>query len=157
MTTGRALSQSSLPRYLAKMLRRYNAISAGGINEETKTPSAPSVDTAYVASYAITSNWINGTLPYSQLRYKILPILEKYGVPRSMSYMFMAQVQHAYKQLVRKQDTTIDEVVDRFYSQVFGTTDVQRRSLNIPADKRDQLVAELLALAGINVEVVSNV
>ncbi len=156
MTNGRALSQSSLPRYLAKMLRRYNAIATGRINEETKTPSAPSVATAYVASYSISSNWINGFVPYSQLRYRVLPILEKNGVPRSMAFMFMAQVEHAYKQLVRKQDTTIDEVVARFYAQVFGTTDTQRSWMNLSADKRDQLVADLLALAGINVEELTN-
>ncbi len=157
MTTSRALSQSSLPRYLAKMVRRFNAISTGGINEETKTPSAPSVATSYITSYAITSNWINGTLPYSHLRYRVLPILEKYGVPRSMAYMFMAQVQHAYKQLTRKKDTTIDEIIARFYAQVFGTNDVQMKSLSIDPDRRDQLVTELLALAGINVEVITGV
>jgi fibrillarin-like rRNA methylase len=157
MATGRALSQSSLPRYLAKMVRRFNAVSTGRVNEETNTPSTPSVDTSYVTSYSIASNWINGFLPYSELRYRILPILEKYGIPRSMAYMFMAQVQHAYKQLVRKHDTTVDEVIARFYAQVFGTNDVQMKSLSIDPDKRDQLVSELLALAGINVEVITGV
>ncbi len=157
MTTGRALSQSSLPRYLAKMLRRFNAISTGAVNEETKTPSEPSVTTAYVTSYNITSNWINGFVPYSQLRYKVLPILDKYGVPRSMSYGFMAMVQHAYKQVVLKKDTTVDEIVHRFYIQLFGSTTNQQGWLNIPADKKDALIRELLELVGINVEVLTNV
>ncbi len=156
MTTGRALSQSSLPRYLAKMLRRFNAISTGYINEETGTPSPPSVNTAYVTAYSIASNWANGFIPYSQLRYKILPVLAKYGIPRSMSYGFMAMVQHAYKQLVLKKDTTVDEVVRRFYIQVFGSTPEQQQWLNIPPDKRDELIRELLALIGINVEVLTN-
>ncbi len=156
MTTGRALSQSSLPRYLAKMLRRFNAISTGYVNQRTRTPSTPSVGTAYAAAYSISSNWINGFVPYSQLRYKILPILEKYGIPRSMSYMFMAQVQHAYKQLVLKKDTSVYEVVQRFYAQIFGTTPEQQGWLNIPADKRDMLVKELLDLIGVNIELFIN-
>jgi hypothetical protein len=156
MTTGRALSQSSLPRYLAKMLRRFNAISTGYVNEETGTPSPASVNTAYVASYSIANNWVNGFVPYSQLRYKVLPILEKYGVPRSMAYGFMAMVQHAYKQLVLKKDTTVDEIVRRFYIQLFGSTTEQQGWLNIPTERKDELIRELLALIGINVEVLTN-
>nr|MCL7344633.1 hypothetical protein [Candidatus Aramenus sulfurataquae] len=156
MTASRALSQSSLPRYLAKMLRRYSAISAGAVNEETKTPSQPAVSTAYVTAYSVASNWVNGFVPYSQLRYKVLPILEKYGIPRSMSYGFMAMVQHAYKQLVLKKDTSVDEVVKRFYVQIFGSTPDQQGWLNISDDKKDALVRELLALIGVNVEVLTN-
>ncbi len=156
MTTNRALSQSSLPRYLAKMLRRFNAISTGYANIQTKTPSRPSVDIAYVAAYTVANNWAKGFVPYSQLRYKVLPILEKYGVPRSMSFGFMGMVQYAYKQLVVKKNTSVDEVVRRFYIQLFGSTTVQHGWLNISADKKDALIKELLELVGINVEALTN-
>ncbi len=86
----------------------------------------------------------------------MLPILEKYGVPRSMAYGFMAQVQHAYKQLVLKKDTSLDEIVRRFYVQVFGSTPDQQGWLNISDDAKDALVKDLLALIGINVEVLTN-
>lgn len=150
MTVGRRYSISSLPRYYMKMVARYSSITAGATALETVTPVAGAVDTAQVSAYTVASNWVNGFHTFSELRYKVLPILAKYGVNRSNAYIFMAELQHAYKQLVQKEVTTVDEIVDRFITAIWGNQASQRQALDIPIDTMANIIQEILALIGIN-------
>jgi len=153
MTVGREYSPSSYPRYLAKMVRRFVPINITEVAVDSVTPARAGYDNAVIQATTIAKNWVNGFVPYSKLRYEVLPILDKYGINRSMAYMFMAEIQHAYKQLVKKQITTPEEIVDRFINDVYGSTTSQREFWNITPETMANVIKEVLALIGINVEV----
>jgi len=153
MAVGRRYSISSLPRYYMKMVARYFSITATAVAVETVTSVPGASDTAQVSAFTVASNWVNGFHTYSELRYKVLPILAKYGVNRSNAYIFMAELQHAYKQLVQKDVTTVDEIVDRFITAIWGNQASQRQILDIPIDVMANIVQDLLALIGIKATV----
>ena len=69
MATGRAVSASSYPRYLLKMIRRYAPVAITAVNTESVTPSAESQKAVVLASVTVANNWINGFVPFSVLRY----------------------------------------------------------------------------------------
>ena len=151
MATGRAVSASSYPRYLLKMIRRFAPTAITAVNTESVTPSVESQKAVVLASVTVANNWINGFIPFSVLRYKVLTVLAKYGIPRGYAYAFMALVQHAYKQLVEKKNTTVEEIIDRFTNEIYGSTTTQRNFLDISPEDFSNLVKDLLALIGVSV------
>jgi hypothetical protein len=151
MATGRTVSASSYPRYLLKMIRRFAPVAITAVNTESVTPSVESQKAVVLASVTVANNWVNGFVPFSILRYKVLGVLAKYGIPRGYAYAFMALVQHAYKQLVEKKNATVEEIVDRFTNEIYGSTTTQRNFLDITPEDFSNLVKDLLGLIGVTV------
>lgn len=152
MAKNRAYSASSLPRYALKMLRRMQSIGGNAVSVESITPNSAGFDEGAVATYAVAQNWVNGFYTYSQLRYSVLPILDQYGIPRSMSYIFMAMVQHAYKEYVVKKNASLEEIAERSLTMVIGNTDEQHQFWGDKLGDVTLAVNEILQKIGVPVE-----
>lgn len=122
MTSSRRYNTGSALRYYLKILRRFNAIT-NSPNDVTKS-SANVSDGILQASIVVTKNWINGFVPYSEIRYKVLSILDKYKIDRAMALPFMASAQHLYKECTIKglRDSTPDSAFARELNNLIGAT-----------------------------------
>ncbi len=149
MVASRRLNVSSAPRFFSKLLARNIAITAGTAGVESRAVNGAVISVAMMSSYESTANWSNAILPFSQLRYNVLRILNGLGIPRSLSYVFMAEAQHAYKQLVLKNASSIDEVYARFVTAVLGNTPQQARFFSVSQETLLNAIDQILAYLGL--------
>lgn len=122
MVAGRRYNPGSALRYYLKILRRFNAI-ANSPSDVTRS-GVNVIDGVVQTSVVVTKNWVNGFVPYSEIRYKVLEILDKYKISRAMALPFMASAQHMYKECTVKslRDSDPDSVFARELNNLIGAT-----------------------------------
>lgn len=147
MVVGRRFTPSSISRFYIKMYARQTpfVVPPNIRNME----NAVNVDfyPAKLSAYNITVNWVNAVLPYSELKYKVVAIAERHGIPRGNSYVFMACAQHLYKMVVLKHDANPEETFDRCYNIIFGSGE-QQDFWGPKTDEALQTLADIFALLG---------
>ena len=121
MTVGRRYTQSSVSRFYLKIYSRFTALTLPATVSKLSNVNGADLAPVSIGAYNATTNWVNGFVRFSDLRYRILSMVERHGIPRSLSYIFMSCGQYGYKHLVLKKDTTPDEVVDRCVKMTLGS------------------------------------